>query len=82
MAAAGDDCDHCEPCGADEGTRITITFPDDFHHHFRDGDKCPAVLEHATRRFARAIAMPNLKPPVTTTEIATAYHEHLKSCLP
>ena len=50
--------------------------------HFRDGDKCPAVLEHVTKRFARAIAMPNLKPPVTTTEIATAYHEHLKSCLP
>ncbi|KAL3816133.1 hypothetical protein ACHAXA_011630 [Cyclostephanos tholiformis] len=65
-----------------EGTRITLTLPDDFHHHFRDGEACADVLRHASLRFGRAIAMPNLKPPVTTTERALEYRDHLLSSLP
>ena len=45
-----------------EGTRVTLSsMPDDFHHHFRDGEVCADVLRHASVRFGRAIAMPNLK---------------------
>ena len=47
-----------------EGTKITLTLPDDFHHHFRDGPATADVLGHATQQFGRAIAMPNLQPPV------------------
>ncbi len=65
-----------------EGTTLEITFPDDFHHHFRDGDKTKRVLAHATERFRRCIAMPNLKPPVTTTELATKYYNELMGNLP
>eukprot|EP00581_Thalassiosira_minuscula_P007453 CAMPEP_0183710242 /NCGR_PEP_ID=MMETSP0737-20130205/6021_1 /TAXON_ID=385413 /ORGANISM="Thalassiosira miniscula, Strain CCMP1093" /LENGTH=359 /DNA_ID=CAMNT_0025938471 /DNA_START=37 /DNA_END=1116 /DNA_ORIENTATION=+ len=65
-----------------EGTRLTITLPDDFHHHFRDGSATSNVLAHITRQFGRAIAMPNLKPPVTTAEKATAYRDHLLANLP
>lgn len=65
-----------------EGTKLTITLPDDFHHHFRDGSVTVNVLEHATQQFGRAIAMPNLKPPVTTTEKALAYRKHLLDSLP
>jgi hypothetical protein len=48
-------------CPAPDGTRITLTLPDDFHHHFRDGEACSDVLRHASLRFGRAIAMPNLR---------------------
>ncbi|KAL9181676.1 hypothetical protein ACHAXT_012019 [Thalassiosira profunda] len=65
-----------------EGTRLTITLPDDFHHHFRDGPATANVLEHCVQQFGRAIAMPNLKPPVTTTEKALAYRDHLLGSLP
>jgi dihydroorotase len=64
------------------GTRITLPLPDDFHHHFRDGEACTDVLGHASARFGRAIVMPNLKPPVTTTEMALAYRAHLLASLP
>jgi dihydroorotase len=65
-----------------EGTALTITMPDDFHHHFRDGAKTKNVLSHATERFGRCIAMPNLKPPVTTTAIATEYYKHIMDNIP
>ncbi len=52
---------------------LTLTRPDDWHLHLRDGDIMAAVLPDTARRFARAIIMPNLKPPVTTTEQALAY---------
>jgi len=65
-----------------EGTKLTITMPDDFHHHFRDGDKTKNVLAQASERFARCIAMPNLKPPVTNTALATEYYNHLMENLP
>jgi len=52
---------------------LTIIKPDDFHHHFRDGDALKSVVPLVASRFRRAIAMPNLKPPVTTTTQAVAY---------
>ena len=63
-------------------TRITITRPDDWHLHLRDGDYMRAVLPDAARRFARAIVMPNLKTPVTTTQHAIGYRERIMSALP
>ena len=62
--------------------RLTITRPDDWHLHLRDGDALRAVLPDTAARFARAIVMPNLKPPVTTTELALAYRERIRSALP
>ena len=49
-------------------THLTLTRPDDWHLHLRDGEVLASVLPDTARRFARAIVMPNLKPPVTTTE--------------
>eukprot|EP00569_Conticribra_weissflogii_P005612 CAMPEP_0171348622 /NCGR_PEP_ID=MMETSP0878-20121228/31414_1 /TAXON_ID=67004 /ORGANISM="Thalassiosira weissflogii, Strain CCMP1336" /LENGTH=354 /DNA_ID=CAMNT_0011853035 /DNA_START=23 /DNA_END=1087 /DNA_ORIENTATION=+ len=65
-----------------QGTKLTITLPDDFHHHFRDGPATANVLAHITKQFGRAIAMPNLKPPVTTADAALKYRDHLISNLP
>ena len=61
---------------------ITITRPDDWHLHLRDGDYLHAVLPDTTRRFARAIVMPNLKPPVTTVALALAYRERILAAMP
>ena len=61
---------------------ITITRPDDWHLHLRDGAIMASVLPHTARQFARAIIMPNLKPPVTTTEQALAYRERILAALP
>lgn len=47
---------------------LTITQPDDFHLHVRDGGALRSVVPHAARQFRRAIIMPNLKPPVTTVQ--------------
>ena len=69
-------------CPSAEGKTITIIKPDDFHHHFRDGNKVKSVLEHVTKRFVRCIAMPNLKPPVTSTKLATDYYNHIMNSLP
>jgi dihydroorotase len=63
-------------------SRVTITRPDDWHLHLRDGDHMRAVLPDAVRRFARAIIMPNLKPPVTTTDMAIGYRARILSALP
>ncbi len=49
---------------------LTIARPDDWHLHLRDGAAMASVLPHSARQFARAIVMPNLKPPITTTEQA------------
>ena len=49
---------------------LTIARPDDWHLHLRDGPAMASVLPHSARQFARAIVMPNLKPPVTTTDQA------------
>lgn len=63
-------------------TTLTITRPDDWHLHLRDGPEMRAVLPDTARRFGRAIVMPNLRPPVTTTELAQAYRERILAALP
>lgn len=59
--------------------KITLTKPDDFHLHLRDGEMLKAVLPHTTNDFARAIIMPNLVPPITTTEQAMEYYQKIMS---
>ncbi|MFN7087657.1 MAG: dihydroorotase [Burkholderiales bacterium] len=61
---------------------LTITRPDDWHIHFRDGAAMQSVLPDTARVFGRAIAMPNLKPPVTTTALAGEYRARLLAAVP
>ncbi|MCX7156249.1 MAG: dihydroorotase [Rhodocyclales bacterium] len=61
---------------------LTITRPDDWHLHLRDGEALAAVLPDTARRFARAIVMPNLRPPVTTVALAAAYRDRILAALP
>jgi len=63
-------------------TRLVLRKPDDWHLHLRDGESLRAVLPFTARRFARAIVMPNLKPPVTTTAAALAYRARILAALP
>ena len=62
--------------------RITLTRPDDWHLHLRDGAALHAVLPHSARQFARAIVMPNLRPPVTTVAAAARYRQRILDALP
>ncbi|HXR57877.1 MAG TPA: dihydroorotase [Burkholderiales bacterium] len=62
--------------------RITLTRPDDWHLHLRDGPGMASVLADTARCFGRAIVMPNLKPPVTTTQEALHYRERILGALP
>jgi dihydroorotase len=61
---------------------IRITRPDDWHTHFRDADVMASVAAATARQFARAIVMPNLKPPVTTVAQAQAYRKRIMAALP
>ena len=61
---------------------FSITRPDDWHLHLRDGAALASVLPHTAAQFARAIVMPNLKPPVTTVEQAGAYRQRILAALP
>ncbi|MDQ5911581.1 MAG: dihydroorotase [Pseudomonadota bacterium] len=61
---------------------LTLTRPDDWHLHVRDGAALRAVVPHSARQFARAIIMPNLRPPVTTTEQALAYRRRILEAVP
>ena len=61
---------------------LTIARPDDWHVHLRDGDAMASVVGATARQFARAIVMPNLKPPVTTTAHAKAYRARIRKALP
>ena len=61
---------------------LTLTRPDDWHLHLRDGEALKAVLPHTVRQFARAIVMPNLKPPVRSVADAIAYRERILAALP
>ena len=61
---------------------ITLTAPDDWHLHLRDGDALRAVLPATTRQFRRAIIMPNLKPPVRTVAEAAAYRQRILAAIP
>jgi dihydroorotase len=60
---------------------LTLTRPDDWHLHLRDGDALAAVLPYTARQFGRAIVMPNLKPPVTTVAAAAAYRDRIVAAL-
>ena len=62
--------------------RLTLKRPDDWHLHLRDGAALRSVLADSARRFARAIVMPNLKPPVRTTRQALEYRERILAALP
>ena len=61
---------------------ITLTRPDDWHLHLRDGAALRDIVADTARRFARAIVMPNLQPPVTTTKRALDYRERILGALP
>ncbi|XP_027069116.1 dihydroorotase, mitochondrial isoform X2 [Coffea arabica] len=61
---------------------LSITRPDDWHLHLRDGKLLEAVIPHSAHHFGRAIIMPNLKPPITTTAAAMAYRESILKALP
>lgn len=61
---------------------LTIARPDDCHLHLRDGPALAAVLADTARRFARAVVMPNLRPPLTTVAAALAYGERIRAALP
>ncbi|MCX7627225.1 MAG: dihydroorotase [Methylophilaceae bacterium] len=61
---------------------LTITRPDDWHLHLRDGEAMRDVLADTAKRFARAIVMPNLKPPVTTVAQAAAYRDRILAAVP
>ncbi|HEX4240975.1 MAG TPA: dihydroorotase [Steroidobacteraceae bacterium] len=61
---------------------LTLARPDDWHVHLRDGGSLRAVAAFTARRFGRAIVMPNLKPPVTTVELARAYRDRVLESLP
>nr|WP_114970134.1 dihydroorotase [Rhodoferax ferrireducens] len=61
---------------------IQLTRPDDWHLHVRDGDALNTVVPHTAAQFGRAIIMPNLRPPVTTTEAALAYKARIQAAVP
>ena len=61
---------------------VTLTRPDDWHLHLRDGAVMRAVLPHSASQFARAIIMPNLDPPITNTEQALAYRTRILEAIP
>ncbi|WP_099238794.1 dihydroorotase [Synechococcus sp. BDU 130192] len=61
---------------------LTLTRPDDWHLHLRDGEALKAVLPDTVRQFARAIVMPNLKPPVRTVAEAAAYRDRILAVIP
>lgn len=61
---------------------LTLTRPDDWHLHVRDGDALATVVPHTAAQFARAIIMPNLRPPVTTAALALAYRERILAAVP
>ncbi len=61
---------------------LSLTRPDDWHLHLRDGQALDCVLPHTARRFGRAIIMPNLTPPVTATAQALAYRKRIMRAVP
>jgi dihydroorotase len=63
-------------------TELTLIRPDDWHLHVRDGDALHTVVPHTAAQFGRAIIMPNLKPPVTTSAQALAYRDRIRAAVP
>jgi dihydroorotase len=76
--------DFCIPCRKSKAMtdRITIRRPDDWHVHLRDGDIMHGVVPFTARQFGRAIVMPNLSPPVTTSAEGAAYRDRILSAVP
>ena len=70
---------HNATCSTNE---LTITRPDDWHLHVRDGDALRTVVPHSAAQFARAVIMPNLKPPVTSVAQAMAYAQRIRAAVP
>ena len=62
--------------------KLSLTLPDDWHLHLRDGDALKVTVPHTAARFGRAIVMPNLKPPVTSVTAALAYRERILAACP
>ena len=62
--------------------QLSLTRPDDWHLHLRDGEALGVTVAHAARQFARAIVMPNLRPPVTTVDAAAAYRQRILAAVP
>lgn len=71
----------CLPVMPDNASTLTLVRPDDWHLHLRDGAVLDSVVADTARQFARAIIMPNLTPPVTTTALALAYRERIEAAL-
>ena len=63
-------------------TTLSITRPDDWHLHVRDGEALHTVVPHSAAQFGRAIIMPNLRPPVTTAALALAYRQRIQAAVP
>ena len=63
-------------------SQLTITRPDDWHPHVRDGAAMASVVPHSAAQFARALIMPNLRPPVTTAALAVAYRDRILAAVP
>jgi dihydroorotase len=63
-------------------TQLTITRPDDWHLHVRDGEALQTVVPHTAAQFGRAIIMPNLRPPVTTAAQALDYKARIQAAVP
>jgi len=61
---------------------LTLRRPDDWHVHLRDGEALTSVLPHTAKQFARAVVMPNLKPPVTTVALARSYRDRILAARP
>jgi dihydroorotase len=62
--------------------KLTITRPDDWHLHFRDGGALKTLVPDTAKRFARAIVMPNLRPPITSTQLAIEYRQRILDAVP
>ncbi len=73
---------HAQGDAAAPNATLTLTRPDDWHLHVRDGDALPTVVPHTAAQFGRAIIMPNLRPPVTTAAQALAYRERIEAAVP
>ena len=69
-------------CGSSTPSTITITKPDDWHLHLRDGDGLASVVPHSAMHFQRSVIMPNLVPPVTTPAMAMAYKARIEAAVP
>jgi len=70
------------PAQSAPDTTLTITRPDDWHLHVRDGAALASVVPHSARQMGRALIMPNLKPPVTTAAQAAAYRDRILAAVP